>query len=184
MEFVIIYILASNTSVTINFPNWFYVICSFGVIGFIFWAGYNCKNMHEACKEFPKIRRALDLISQLLLSHRWVDEHVYVSSQSPLKLTPEGQQMLNDSGFDEFFNANKERFFAFINAEKPKSEAEVEKAARNLMFYLDTKHTPKIELIENFSYKIGRPVADVIFAYSIEIKERYLKRYPIEPSNQ
>ena len=174
------YTLASDTSITISFPNWFYVVCSVGVISFIFWAGYNCKSVYEVCKEFPKIRRALDLISQLLLSHEWIDEHVYVSSQSPLSLTENGRKMLKESGFEEFFEANKQEFFSGILLQKPKSAAEVEMAAKNLMLYLDIKETPKRELVENYAYNHGQQVAKLLFAYSIEIRDRYLKEYPFQ----
>ncbi len=148
---------------------------------FVFWAGNNYCKINEVCKEFPKIRRALDVISQLLLAHEWTQEHLFVSSASPLGLTPEGKQMLEDSGFEEFFKANKSRFFDYIDLESPQSEAEVEKAMKDLMLYLEEKDMAKIELVEDFSYSSGRSVANILFAYSIEIRDRYLKERPFKP---
>ena len=163
------------TNITISFPNWFYCIFSIGVLALVFSAGIQWKKVREICAEFPKIRRALDIISQLLLSHKWVGESVYVSAQSPVKLTDAGKKMLEASKFEEFFTANKNVFFENIAAERPKTESEVEAAARSTMLYLDTKTTPKMELVEDFAYSIGKPVADILFAYSIEIRDRYLK---------
>jgi hypothetical protein len=175
---LILLIGTTTTPITIAFPDWFYFVFSFGVVVFIFWAGVSWCKVQEICKEFPKIRRALDLISQSLLSHKWIDAHIYVSSGSPLHLTETGRKMLADSGFEEFYNANKEYLFSYITSQKPKSPADVETTAKDAMFYLNPKTTPKMELIENFAYNNGKPTADVLFAYSIEVRDRYLKEHP------
>jgi hypothetical protein len=170
---------AATTPITIEFPNWFYGVFSVGVVVFIFWAGYNWCKINEMCGQFPKIRRALDIISGCLLAHKWVNEHIYVSSGSPLQLTEAGKKMLADSGFEQFFAANKHSLFAYITSKKAKSVAEIETAAREAVLYLDPKNTPKMELIEDFSYKNGRPIGDVLFAYSVEVRDRYLKDNPV-----
>ena len=79
--------IAEATSITIAFPNWFYGFLACGILVFVAWAAFNYCKVREVCGQYPKIRRALDLISQLLLSHKWIDDHVYVSSQKKQKQT-------------------------------------------------------------------------------------------------
>lgn len=167
--------LAEATNITISFPNWFYATFSIGIIALIFLAGAQWRNVREVCKQFPKIRRALDIISTLLLSHKWTEGPVYVSAQSPVRLTQAGKQMLIDSQFEDFYIINKKMFFDYIAAQKPKTKSEVESAARSLMLYLDQAKTPNIELVEKFSYNEGKSIPSILYAYSIEIRDRYLK---------
>lgn len=176
--------IAETTPIIINFPSWFYALFSIGVLTFIGLAAFNYCKIREVCKDFPKIRRALDLISQKLFEKKIFTEQVYVSSESPVQLTDAGRQMLKDSGFDEFFNANKENFYKEINSKKPKTPFEVERTARELMMYLNLDNTPKSELAKNFSYNTGRAIGDILLAYSIEIRDRYLKEHPITPQKQ
>lgn len=42
------------------------------------------------------------------------------------------------------------------------------------MLYLDIDKIPKIEYAKNFAYQVGCPLSDILFAYSIEIRDRYL----------
>lgn len=174
-------ILVEITPITLNVPNYVWWIFSAGVIAVVFFSGYQWSKLREICAQFPKIRYALDIISQLLCSHKWTDTPPYISAGSPYALTPDGKKMLEESNFEEFYKANKKNLFSFIEARNPKSPATVEMAAREAMLYLDPKSTPKMELIENFAYSKGRPVGDVLFAYAIEIRDRYLNENPITP---
>ena len=168
------------TNITLSFPNWFYVTFSVGFVCFIFYLGCNWKSLRSICREFPKIRRALDLISQKLLDKGFFSEQVYTSSASPLNLTPAGRKILEDSEFEEFFKANKQLFFLSITRKNPQSPFDVEKATKELMLYLNTEKIPKIELVENYAYREGRAILDVFSVYAIEIRDRYLKEiyYP------
>lgn len=166
-------------SFIITFPDWVYVVFSTGVLSFIVFAIYNYIRIREVCKEFPGMRRALNIISYILFKAGLSNTELYVSSSSPCKITPEGEQVLEDSHFEEFFKANKENFFAQISLRGPKTEARVEAAARELMLYLDIEKTPKAELVENFAYNIGTPLPVILFVYAIEIRNRYLAEHPI-----
>ncbi|RKY42382.1 MAG: hypothetical protein DRP85_03020 [Candidatus Makaraimicrobium thalassicum] len=106
-----------------------------GVIAFVFWAGCHWKTVREVCKEFPKIRRALDLISSKLFEEDILNEQVYVSAKSPLSLTEEGKKMLSKSHFEEFFSENKQYFFSTIERKNPKTPFDIEAAAKHLMLY-------------------------------------------------
>ncbi len=151
------------TNITLSFPNWFYVTFTIVVLGGIFYLGCRWKTLNEVCQEFPKIRRALDLISQKLCELGHFKEHIYLSSASPLSLTPEGRKMLSESNFEEFFKENKERFFSLIEKKNPKTPFDVENSARELMLFLDIDKTPKIEFAKNFAYQNGRPISDILY---------------------
>ena len=177
--------VAAITPITIEIPDWFYKfftvafsVFTLAFIYFVFQTGMKWSKIKEICAEFPKIRRALDVISELLLVKGWTKESLYVSSGSPLQLTPAGRKMLTDSGFEEFYGSNKERLFSYMASKNPESPAEVETTAKEAMFYLEPKVTPKMELIENYAYNNGKPVADILFAYSIELRDRYLLAHP------
>ena len=167
-------ILAETTSITLDVPGWFYGVFSIGLIGVVFFAGHTWCKVCDICKDFPKIRRALDLISQKLLEKGLFNDHIYVSNASPAKLTEVGRAMLKESGFEEFFDANKKLFFTYIDIKKPKTPFDVEKTAKDFVLYVDLDKMKKSELVENFSYNAGRSIADILYAYSIEIRDRYL----------
>lgn len=166
-------------SFIITFPDWVYFVFSTVSLSFIVFAIYNYIKIREVCREFPKMRRALDMISYVLFKAGLSKTELYISASSPRKITPEGRQILEDSHFDEFFDANKKNFFAQISLKGPKTEARVEAAARELMLYLDIEATPKGCLVENFAYEIGTPLPVILFVYAIEIRDRYLAEHPI-----
>jgi len=168
------------TTFNLILPNWFCVVFSIGFIGVIFYLGCRWRTLDDICKEFPKIRRALDLISQKLCDLGHFKEQIYLSSASPLSLTSEGKQMLLDSRFEDFFSANKEQIYASIGKNNPKTPFDVEESAKSTMLFLDIDKTPKIEYAKNFAYQNGKPLADILLVYSIEIRDRYMKEKGIK----
>ena len=70
--------MAETAPITINLPTWFYAFFSIGVLAFICWAANNYCKIKEVCDEFPKIRRALDLISQKLFEKGIFKEQIFV----------------------------------------------------------------------------------------------------------
>ena len=84
------------TPIVFVFPNWFYGILSLTFLAGVWYVARQSKTFSEVCKEFPKMRRALDLMSEALFSNKMLSEKVYVSTASPLRLTDAGKFLLRD----------------------------------------------------------------------------------------
>lgn len=163
------------TPIVFAFPDWFYGVLSLTFLAGVWFVARQSKTFSEVCKEFPKMRRALDLMSESLFSNKMLSEKVYVSSASPLRLTDAGKSLLVNSGFEEFFTANKEGLFAEIDRMDPNTPFDVEAASRHvLLLHVDLKEYPHAERLKGFSYNNGIPISDILFAYSIEVRDRYL----------
>jgi len=176
--------VAETTNITLSFPNWFYVVFSFGVIAFIFLAGGQYTLVRRACKKIPRIHEALIMISLRLYELKIFKKEIYISNTSPLSLTGEGKKMLKESGFDEFFQANKKTFYTYITSHKPLSPYDVDRAARMLAFDLDFNEMKKTESVKDFAYNAGRPIMDILYAYAIEIRDRYLKEIGLSKADK
>lgn len=77
---------------TIVVPTWCAAILSITFLGAVWFLARQSKTFSEVCKEFPKMRRALDLISEKLVERKFFKDAIYVSSGSPLHITPEGHR--------------------------------------------------------------------------------------------
>ena len=107
--------VAPNThQILISFPDWVYGVMTLGFMCFIFYLGSLHSNIKKVIKEFPKICRALDLISVKLKERGFFGESIYVSATSPVKLTPKGEELLKESKSNEFVDKYKAEFFCDI----------------------------------------------------------------------
>lgn len=157
------------TSLTISFPNWFYVVCSATFIAVIFCAGFHWKAIHEICKEFPKVREALTRISEILLQKKFAKEPLFTAA-SPLRLTPNGEEMITGVKFQDFYNTNKKVLLERINKFNPKNMADLEEACKNVMLPIEDT-LPGFELVKQFAYNTGIPIGKILFVCAIKLRD-------------
>lgn|SRR3989338_9700061 len=165
-------------SYTFVIPFWLSWVFSGGVLLAVIFFGRQSMLFSQISTEFPKMRRALDLISEKLVDRKFFTNPVYVSAGSPLHLTPEGKAMLEQSGFEEFFTANKERIYREIDKLEPTSPFDVEAATKHVMLlHVDLQEFAAIERIKQYAYENGVQLSDMLFAFSIEVRNRYLAEH-------
>jgi hypothetical protein len=102
--------------------------------------------------EFPKIRLTLVRISEILLQKGLSDDFVF--TQSPVRLTPEGEKAVQHAGFPEFYDTNK-----------------------SLILHAIKKQNPK--LIEKYAYSSGIPIAKILFAGAVSLRDLLSKEMGI-----
>jgi len=129
-------------------------------------------------KVFPKICSALIRISELLFTKGIAKEAIF-TTESPLRLTEAGLRMLEESGFYQFYNANKEHLFKLVKFYNPKTPYDVEEAAKKVMLEIDEK-LPHFNLLKSYAYHNGIPIAKLLFAYALYFRDQVLKELEIK----
>lgn len=157
----------------INIPEtiiWPVIVTSCTIIFTLAHCLFKLDRMYKA---FPKICGALIRISEALFIKGIIKQTVF-TNESPLKLTPAGEQMLKDSGFDEFFNTNKEQLMKLVKAQNPKTPYDAEEASKKVMLEIDEK-LPHFELIKNYSYNNGVPILKILLVCSVPLRDEVIK---------
>ena len=168
------------TNITLSFPNWFYMVFSIGILAGIFYLGCRWRTLNEICGEFPKIRRALDLISQKLCELGHFKEQVYISTASPKKITEVGMHMLVESKLKELIDKNKDEFIKKIEARKPSTDYDIEQLAIDIMMSLS--EDPRMEPTKQYAFQNGKDLNLMLLASGIYLRDITLQKK--EPGQQ
>lgn len=155
--------------ILISFPDWVYAILSLGIFGLIFYLGSLHSNIKKVIKEFPKICRALDLISVKLRETGFFDENIYVSAASPIKLTPKGKELLHESGSDDFVNKYKDELIKKVRDKNPKTAYDVQIIARDVVENL--RDDDRFSNFKDFVYKKGMPLEPIFIVMGIYLRD-------------
>jgi len=158
-----------TTNITLSFPNWFYGVLTLSATGVLVYIGSLHYQLKRICEDHPKIRQALTRISEILLQKEFAKDLVY--TQSPVQLSPAGQKILDDSGFEKFYNANKQTIKERILKSNPKNLADLEEACKDLMLSIEDT-LPCFELLKNYAYSQGEPISKILFAASIGLRDK------------
>jgi len=164
------------TNITIAFPDWFWVVFSVFILGFVFFLGGLFTKLRAISTEFPKIKTALVRISEILLQKGLTKDFVF--SESPVSLTQEGRDAVKQCGFDAFYQENKKLLIGRVNKKRTKSMAELELACKEVMTTMENE-VPKFDLLENFAYQNGIPLAKILFACGIALRDILAKELKI-----
>lgn len=164
------YLILITAVTTINFPlpTWFLITFSGSFIAFIFFCGGLYIKVREVCKDHPQMKKSLTRIAEILLQHKLTT--VYVFSESPVKLTEDGEKAVKESGFFEFYEENKKNISDRLKKYNIKTEPDLEEACKDIMLNLD-ETLPKFELLKTFSYNNGEPISNILFACSIALRD-------------
>ncbi len=153
----------------ISFPDWVYAILSIGVIAAVFFLGGLYCKVNEICNDYPKIRQALTRISEILLQKKLSGDLVY--TQSPVQLTPKGVQALQEAGFENFYEKNKDILFRKIKESNPKTLADLEEVCKSIMLSVNDRYN-EFESLKQYAYSHGEPISSILFAASIALRDK------------
>jgi len=157
------------TQLTIAIPDWVGVFLSLGTVGFLIYLGNLHCSLGQIIKEFPKMSRALDLISYKLKEKRFFDEHIYASAASPIKLTPAGEDLLRDSGAHDFVNKYTKELVDRIKSKSPKTAYDVQIIARDVVENL--RDEDRFSQFKDYVYKKGMPLEPIFIVMSIYLRD-------------
>jgi len=163
-------------SFTFNFPTWFCAIFSLVFIGVLFYIGALHHQIKAICKDHPRILTALIRISEILLQKKMSKELIFY--QSPAKLTDEGVTAIKECGFQEFYEANKSYLLEKIRKDNPKTMADIEESCKNIMLQIEDP-LPKFESIKQYAYNKGEPIARILFACAIALRDIVAREFNI-----
>lgn len=171
--------MGPSTNIAISFPSWFYAVLTGGILAVAFLGGILYSQVRGVCKEFPKIQESLIRISEILLQKKIAKAHVYLVSASPIQLTDEGKKAIEESGFEKFYAANKSALIDRIKKKNPKTTADLEEACKEIMLSAENS-LPSFDLLKQYSYGHGEPIAHILFASAIALRDILQKELNIK----
>ncbi|MBI4598882.1 hypothetical protein HY734_01650 [Candidatus Uhrbacteria bacterium] len=123
------------------------------------------------------IKHNLKVIGDYLTRHHATFDPSELHALSPLQLTPQGRQFLEELDFDNVVAANKTDFFACIDEEHPKLKYDVETAAIKSIYTLTEK--PYMQFLKVFFYNNPeRSLENTAATLGVYIRDLYLAEHP------
>lgn len=166
-----------DQTVAITVPSWFCGVLSLSLIGLVFYLGDLHCRVKEMCKDHPKIQTALTRISEILLQKNHAKDLIYANS--PVKLTQDGEQAIQESGFETFYELNKKFLIKEIKERNPKSAADLEEDCKNLMLTIEDTLSG-FDSLKNYAYNNGEPISHILFAGAVVLRDKLKKELGIE----
>ncbi|MDD2772357.1 MAG: hypothetical protein PHP45_01530 [Elusimicrobiales bacterium] len=163
---------------TITLPDWFCGVFTLGLVGTLIYLGGLLHEVRGICKGFPRVSEALIRISEVLLQKKLTADRVYTASASPVKLTEAGILALKEAKFGEFYAANKKTLLDRIAKANPKTMADLEEVSKQIMLQIEDT-LPNFETIKQYSYSHGEPIAMILFACAISLRDLSAKELKI-----
>ena len=131
-------------------------------------------SLHEST---GKIKYNMKVMSDYLTRYHSKFDPKELQPLSPLQLTPEGNKLINDIGFQNVFGSHKEDFFKFIESENPKLKYDVESMAIKSVHVLQDKDY--MNFLKVFFYNHPtRNLDNTGPTLGVYIRDRYLAEHP------
>lgn len=142
-------------------------------------------------KDVEKYERKIDQLrtdtDQLLefktQAQKFIDKSIY-NDKSPLTLTDFGKTLVNDSGFKDIFEVEKDNLVRMLESQNPTTQYEVQEKARFLMDSLSA-YAP-FKPIQDYAFKTGKDFNQILRAGAILLRDYYFKIHPelVNPSEK
>lgn len=104
------------------------------------------------------------------VSALWKDE--LAPANSPRKLNPRGEDVLNNSGIKEVIDENLDKLVSVITEQSPTNAYDAEMLVLNTVNNLETHCPDKIEQLKNGAYKTGVDISGVLFVGGIYLRDK------------
>lgn len=169
--------------IVISLPDWFCALLSFSMVAVIFYLGTFYAKINGVCKEHVNMQRVLDnvqhaldkmsdalvRISEILVQNKLTANLVY--ARSPIRLTEEGERVIQEAGFEDFYLNNKQRIIETIQQSTLKSLADLDAACKSFMLMLGDDF-PDFESIKQYAFNRGEPISKILFVFAIALRDR------------
>jgi hypothetical protein len=100
-----------------------------------------------------------------------------LQSHSPIQLTDKGKDILNECGFKNIYNDNKERFLELTKKQQPKQKYDAQEVALSVLIGLIDD--PILEPLRKYTFLKGFNIFDVLRVSSIYLRDRIIKELNI-----
>ena len=94
----------------------------------------------------------------------------------PLQLSPFGKKLVEESGFAQIFEKNKDDLIKILQEKSPKTRYDVQEKARALMDELG--EYPPFQSIKTYAFENGADFLQILRAGAIFLRDYYFSTHP------
>jgi hypothetical protein len=105
-----------------------------------------------------------------------LDDRQLVDRRSPLKLTPRGEKLIKDSGFEDIFSQIKNDLVLELWKMNPLTKYDVQEKARLMLDGM--VDAPEFIRIKGYAYDHGEDASQILRAGAILLRDEYLVQHP------
>lgn len=147
------------------------------IIGGFVYTGRKLQVLNDLVLTTNKIKTNVKVIGDYLITASDDFDHKELQAYSPLKLTPAGQKLIGDIGFDAVFNQHCQDFFDYIDGERPKLKYDVERASIKSVSALS--NNDYMEFLKVYFYNNpDRNIANFAPTLGVYVRDKYLDAHP------
>lgn len=149
----------------------------FSVLAAFIYIGRKLQKLDDLNKTTEKIKINVKVIGDYLTSSSNDFDHSELQSYSPLKLTKEGEKLIDELGFGQVFEQHQDDFCDFIDGENPRLKYDVEIAAIRSVFVLYERKDYMNFLKVFFYNNPKRNIKNTAPTLGIYIRDKYLAKH-------
>ena len=147
------------------------------IVGALIYIGKKLQLLQSLDTSTEKIKHNITVIGNYLTRHHIKFDPRELRALSPLNLTDVGKKFIEDIGFSNVFEKNKDNFFVFIDGENPKLKYDVEAASIKSIYTLYDQ--PYMEFLKVFFYNNpDRNLENTVSTLGVYIRDKYLAQHP------
>ena len=145
------------------------------VVVSLIYIGRKIQVLDDMQKTIEKIKNNVKVMSDSLIQSELSDfDGGRLQAYSPIQVTDEGQQYLEEVGFIEIFMEHEDDFFEFIEDEEPETDYDIENAAiKSVLFLFDEPYFKSVK-----EYLYNNPKEDrkeFIQIAGIYVRNKYME---------
>jgi hypothetical protein len=126
--------------------------------------------------KIESLRTDVDMLKEFKVNaQKFIDKSLYQAS-SPLSLTVLGKELVEQSGFVNIFEQEKQNLAQMLEIKQPTTKYDVQEMARELMD--DLKEYPAFASIKSYAYSTGKDFGQILRAGAILLRDYYLSIHP------
>lgn len=134
------------------------------------------KDVAKHGEKIDKLRTDTDqLLEFKKQAQKFMDANIY-KSNSPLSLTDYGQKLVDESGFKQIFDVEKDNLVHMLEQKLPTTQYDAQEQARALMDSL-TNHAP-FEPLKKYAFDHGADLGQILRAGAIMLRDYYFEKHP------
>jgi hypothetical protein len=147
------------------------------IAGALIYIGRKLQVLDDLVTTTNKLKNNVKVVCDFLTTNNTNFSPTEVQAYSPLRLTPEGEELVKTLGFNNVFKNNKQDFFNYIDEEDPKLKYDVELAAIKSVYLLSNKEY--MSFLKVFFYNNPtRNMENTAPTLGVYIREAYLAKHP------
>lgn len=162
-------------------PQWLKDLISYieipVMLGAFIYIGRKLQILDSLEASMEKVKHNVKVVSDYLTKHYSQFDPRELKTMSPVTLTSEGYKFVEDIGFTNVFEKNKNDFFQYIDGEQPKLKYEVESAAIKSIYVLSDKEYMAFLKVYLYNHP-NRLLENTAPTLGIYVRDKYLAIHP------